>query len=226
MVQFLLILAFNVVLTVLAVCWLIRVFSKNKRDRLERPHYEEPDFSQFEGNPDDEYVPLIAKPDDDSSSNPFADAYVPFADRAEEHRFADGNYAPLDEDAEVEITSIVEPKPIFGTRVSVRQSCLRAARHMESCAQATYSRHDFVEAEAFARAALEEVEQNMKRDHWYAPFVLNWLAYLRYEQGFSIEARDLWEQAEQVALEWFEQCQQLLPDIRQNLRMFRENFYN
>jgi len=124
----------------------------------------------------------------------------------------------------IEHTACVEPAPVVGTRADVRQAQVRAARHIERCSQAFYQRHDLAEAETFARAALREVNLHMRRDHWYAPRVLNWLAYLRYEQGFTVEARDLWENAEQIALEWHEQCQDILPDIQRNIRAFYENF--
>ncbi|MDZ4834729.1 MAG: hypothetical protein SGJ27_13205 [Candidatus Melainabacteria bacterium] len=225
MVQFLWLLAFNIVLAAFCTGWLVRLFLKRNRDlKLRRDklkHLTEPDFSALEDN---DFVPLIvAKPNRHGTSFDRCgdDSDLLFQESLDDRKRA---YDDLDSGDEAQYTGVVEPNPLFGSRGSVRQSCVRAMRHMDRCADATYKRRDYTEAEAFALAALREVNINMKRDHWYAPFVLNWLGYLRYEQGFSVEARDYWEQAEQGALEWFEQCHDLLPDIRKNLRAFHDNF--
>lgn len=196
-----------------------------KRWRDNRNRAPQPDFSALER--DDQTVPLVlAEATDDAASfdRYGDDSDLIYADPVHDRLSPIGREL-FSTDEAPEYTSVVEPSPIFGTRVTVRQSCMRAARHMERCAEAVHERHDFAEAEAFAMAALREIDGSMKRDHWYAPFVLNWLGYLRYEQGFAVEASEYWERAEQGALEWFEQCHELLQEIRRNLRFFRNNFY-
>lgn len=231
MVQILCLLAVIVLIGTLLACLIQSYLKKRnrKRNHDNRNRGQQPDFSALEG--DDEIVPLaIALPDDDAASfdRYGDDSNLLYADEPHDRRRIPGNDPDLMEDGDdgPEITSVVEPSPIFGTRVTVRQSCMRATRHMERCYEAVHQRLDFAEAEAFALAALREVNNSMKRDHWFAPFVLNWLGYLRYEQGFSMEACEYWEQAEQGALEWYEQCHELLKEIQRNLQFFSDNFYS
>lgn len=218
----------TIVLTAIFMACLLGTYLFNKRSDRKRYHRyrgPEPDFSAFEGDLDGDLVSLtVAKPTDSASFDRHGDdSDLLYAEHYYDDRRAPGGDPDLLQDDEgPEYTSIVEPSPIFGTRVTVRQSFMRAARHMERCAEAVHDRHDFAEAEAFALAALHEINDTMKRDHWYAPFVLNWLGYLRYEQGFAVEARDHWEKAEQIAIEWFEQCHELLPEIRNNLKFFHD----
>lgn len=209
MVQILLVLIPVVVAAGLTV-WLVKRNQMHKRYNIRRHRSVQPDFTPLEGEHDDAYFStaaafdrgggLLLEEPDDSGGIADSDARRP------------------------EITSVVEPRPIGGTRVTVRQSCMRAVRHMERSTEALEVRDDYVESEAFALAALHEINRGMKRDHWYAPYVLNRLGYLRYKQGFTVEARDYWEQAEQCALEWFEQCHDVLQEIRHNLRVFHKNF--
>lgn len=228
MVQLLCLLAVIVLSGTLLGC-VLHKYSQNrdmKRWRDYRNRAPQPDFSAIEG--DEHNVPLVlAEATDDAASfdRYGDDSDLLYAEPTQDRLIPGGDRDLFSIDDVPEYTSVVEPSPIFGTRVSVRQSCMRAARHMERCAEAVRERHDFAEAEAFALAALHEINGTMKRDHWYAPFVLNWLGYLRYEQGFAVEASEYWEQAEQGALEWFEQCHELLQEIRRNLRFLRSSFY-
>lgn len=229
MVHLLLLLAVIILTGTLLGCGLHRYLKKRELQRWRdyRNRSPQPDFSALEG--DDQTVPLaLAVADDDAASfdRYGDDSDLLYAEPVDRLRVPGYDPDLMGDDEGPEYTSVVEPSPIFGTRTSVRQSCMRAAHHMERCAEAVSQRRDFAEAEAFALAALREINGAMKRDHWYAPFVLNWLGYLRYEQGFSVEASEYWEQAEQGALEWFEQCHELLFEIRRNLKFFRDNFYS
>lgn len=173
---------------------------------------EQPDFDAafWNGGPDNanaepELFGALEQPDD-----------TDVIDLRPPHASAEGVPTPT------EYTSSVEPDPLFGTRGSVRNACSRAAKHLEKC-KAAADVHDFAGAEVHAYAALAELE-HMGRDHWFAPRILTWLGYLRYEQGFTVEARDYWQQAEQIALEWHEQCSDMLPVIKRNLQIFHDNF--
>lgn len=248
MVLQILLISAGAILFVAGLCWLIELAlarQRRERDILRSPA---PDFALLEdggpprnsellkgvplaGNAARGRVPDVPSDDADDDELPLADGdeCLPVFDAVPEND--DGDLIELERAPEedgfapgqVEITSVVEPRPIFGDRSTVRQSQMRAMRHMDRCVDAS-NRLEHAEAEAFCRAALREINGAMKRDHWYAPYVLSYLAYLRYEQGFSVEARELWEQAEQGALEWFEQCQYLLPGIRSNLKIFWGNF--
>lgn len=117
-------------------------------------------------------------------------------------------------------TAVVEPNPLISTRAQARQAYDRAKKQIE-LSMAARKRHDYDTAETHAYSALDEVHGGMKRDHWYAADVLNMLGCLKYDRGFYLEARELWEQADEVALEWFEQCRHIAPTIESNLKLVR-----
>lgn len=117
-------------------------------------------------------------------------------------------------------TAVVEPNPLISTRAQARQAYDRAKKQIELSIAARRG-HDYDTAETHAQSALDEVHGGMKRDHWYAADVLNMLGCLKYDRGFYLEARELWEQADEVALEWFEQCRHIAPTIESNLKLVR-----
>jgi hypothetical protein len=210
------------VLFVALICWLIQRSHNRQRKERELLRAPPPDFSDdfWNGPADNAGYPNLFESFPMQMGGPATFRNDGDDDDVIDLELASEAASP----PATEYTAVVEPNPLFGTRATVRQSYMRAVKHLERCSQAAYERRDYVEAEAFARAALRELNLHMRRDHWYAPYILNWLGYLRYEQGFTVEGKEFWEQAEQVALEWFEQCQDILPDIQRNLKVFHENF--
>ena len=59
---------------------------------------------------------------------------------------------------------------------------------------------------ALAEDALREVDAKLGRDHYKAVAVLTRLGSLNFQEGFYGEAREYWEQALSVALEWPDRC--------------------
>lgn len=110
-----------------------------------------------------------------------------------------------------------DPKPNFGNRLTVRRSIDRARALMDESEKVWNDNEDMFEAERLAKLALAEVDKNAKRDHWYAPRILNWLAWLQLEKGMTAypEAVEYWERATQIATEWYEQCSDLLPYMQE-----------
>ncbi|MBX9666910.1 MAG: tetratricopeptide repeat protein [Candidatus Obscuribacterales bacterium] len=120
-----------------------------------------------------------------------------------------------------QMNNTTEPKPNFGTRTSLRQSLERAKTAMAACSAAR-KRQDKEEAEKQCELALTEVQNELRRDHWYTAEVLNMLACLRYDHGFYTEARDVWEEAEQICEEWpTKHTDEVLKTIRNNLKQVR-----
>ncbi len=119
-----------------------------------------------------------------------------------------------------QMNNSTEPDPIFGSRTTVRQSLERAKAAMAACSAAR-KRHAKDEAEEQCQLALTEVHSGLRRDHWYAAEVLNMLACLRYDHGFYTEARDIWQEAEQICEEWPKQTEEVLKTVRNNLKQVR-----
>ncbi len=113
------------------------------------------------------------------------------------------------------------PDPLFGTKVSVQQSYLRAKKHVAE-ALAARREHNYQLAEEIVRKALDEVHSELRRDHWYTPEVLNALGCILYDQGRNGEARAIWEEAEQIALEWDEQCAYIMQTLQNNINLAKK----
>lgn len=118
------------------------------------------------------------------------------------------------------ILHTIEPEPNFGTRATVREAHSRARALYDQCG-ALRRQHKYQEAEERIREALNVVSAGIKRDHWFTAEVLNQLACVRYEQAFYSDAREIWQQAEQVCQEWPSQCQSTLVQIQDNLKLVR-----
>lgn len=120
-----------------------------------------------------------------------------------------------------QMNNTTEPEPNFGSRTEIRQSLERARAAMAACSAAR-KRHAKDEAEEQCQLALAEVHKVLRRDHWYCAEVLNMLGCLRYDHGFYTEARDLWEEAEQICEEWqTKQTEEVLKTVRNNLKQVR-----
>ncbi len=190
-------LACAILVPVVVSLLVVRSLRKQERERaVLRSLMPEPDFSAFEDPP----------------CNP---------DEPEVERW---NGLPVFNLCQTPATNFLidEPLPNFGTKMTVRQAYYRAIRLVDE-SQAAWSRNHYRTAETFARSALREIS-HIKDDHWYVPVILNLVAVLRYEQGYTVEARELWDRAEQIALEWPEQCEEVLRCIQSNMRSYLELF--
>ncbi len=125
-------------------------------------------------------------------------------------------------------TLSVEPRPIFGTRATVRQAIMRARLLFDQSEKAWEDNEDIFEAERLAKLALAEVDKDAKRDHWFAPRILHWLAWLQIQKGMIAyqEATEYWERATQIALEWYEQCSDLLPHMKECMEWVERQYPN
>ncbi len=120
---------------------------------------------------------------------------------------------------EHEYSSSIIPRPNFGTRDSVNLCVQRARKLKEESEKVWNDTEDFFEAKRLAELAMAELDKNAKRDHWFAPRILDWLAWLHTNQGMLgyPEAAEYWERAAQIATEWHEQCSDLLPHFEECL---------
>jgi hypothetical protein len=113
------------------------------------------------------------------------------------------------------------PRPVHGaSAIDLSHAENRAIRHLEACSNAR-NRKNLVEAKQHAEKAAAEVRRYLKVDHWFQAELLNMLGCIKYDEGFYLEARNLWECAENVASEWPDKCSRLIPTIESNLKLVR-----
>lgn len=111
-----------------------------------------------------------------------------------------------------------DPDPLHGTRTTVRDAQSRARALHEKCSAARKQKN-WQLCEELIEAAFQELNKGMRRDHWYAAHLHNQHGCIRYEQGFYIEAREIWERAEMVCHEWPVQCGDVQKTIEGNLKL-------
>ncbi len=112
-----------------------------------------------------------------------------------------------------------ETGPIHYAGTAVNEAHQRASRHMALAVKAR-NRQDHEAAEAHLDDAFAEISY-MKHDHWYLVDLLNMKGCLLYDKGFYVQAREMWEHAEQVASEWPDKVNATLPTVEKNLAKVR-----
>ena len=110
-----------------------------------------------------------------------------------------------------------EPVPLTVSSMAVERAQQRARARMDSSIR---YRNQGNEEQALeqAEAALAELSV-LKRDHWYAAEILNLIGCLQYDRGFYLEAREIWEQAQSICLEWPERVDNVLKTVESNLKL-------
>lgn len=111
-----------------------------------------------------------------------------------------------------------DPNPLFGTRNSVRDAQSRARALHDKCSAARKQKN-WQLCQELIDDAFQELNSGMRRDHWFAAYLHNQHGCIRYEQGFYVEAREIWERAEMVCHEWPVQCGDVLKTIEGNLKL-------
>jgi len=107
------------------------------------------------------------------------------------------------------------PVPLSG---DVSGAERRALDYLDACSRAR-RRNARAQALHYLEAAKEEVRRHLKIDHPVNAQVLNMWGCLKHDDGFVTDALHLWEGAASVASEWPVTCRNLIPVIRDNLRL-------
>lgn len=80
---------------------------------------------------------------------------------------------------------------------------------------------DWQRALALTHEALEHAQEHLRPDHWLVARVLNTRGCIFYERGDSVEARNIWQRAEEILGEWPDRAPETLQAVRSNLRRCR-----